>query len=418
MVMISDWTGFYGPSFRSLLGAARGEATWDSAWAAATAHHQSNPMGEAHWEFLATAYLHLVDNGSVLSASDVVRLIPLVGRFQHSPRTHNWRMMQVATKRRLDGGRLVLRDLREARVVPCSDGFLPDDDGGDRSTQYHAYILLLLLRFGDPGDSQLKKVVLRAFQWLMARDAADGDPSAVGRGRFQLFGYASMAAAASLTRNWGFEVDAAWHGRVVERGQPSADGILGSMWSGPHREYLLHGYNNASDYSAFAELWSPTHGNTAFPAPRSTGYWWHPIGPGSGLAADGDGVRVALLARSISHPLLSARALVDACHRKVRSPKRTVMPIAFPSDGVRSGGFKVIADARKIIVRSEAEALSSTRELRSPIIWAPAQMAVLVTISGCVETERYSWRDATSTQWIGTAFRLIRRGEAVLECAL
>jgi hypothetical protein len=35
-----------------------------------------------------------------------------------------------------------------------------------------------------------------------------------------------------------------------------------------------------------------------------------------------------------------------------------------------------------------------------------------------VETERYSWRDATSTQWIGTAFRLIRRGEAVLECAL
>ena len=117
--------------------------------------------------------------------------------------------MAQVVKARLANRRLRQSDLAACGLSPTKTGFLPDELN-DCSSQYHAYMLALIMRFGDPCDDGLRAVVVRASQWLVGVYQQYGDPSPLGRGRFQVFGYAAMAAVASLAPQWNVLIDRQW----------------------------------------------------------------------------------------------------------------------------------------------------------------------------------------------------------------
>lgn len=416
-----DWAGFYGPAYRSLLAAAKGALPWEAAWARAVAAHHANPRDEGHWEFLATGILHLVDDSDQLAPEHATRVAEAAAHFRRRPPTNNWRVMQAAVSRRLAGRRLTARDLAASGVRPDRDGCLPDGAPGDRSTQYHAYILLLMLRFGDASDRRLVAAVAEGFRWLYASDREHGDPSALGRGRFQLFGYTSMVAAAALADRWGIAVDPSWRARVARRvAGPLADGVLADCWSGPHRALLLHGYNTAADYTGFAELWRPALASLgAAPDSASGRWWWHPLAPGGcGLVADSSGVRAAVLARDWLPEPAGTRAELSALARRALRSAHSAAPVPLVERPLEVAGAHLAISGGLLVVRSDPGVLAARRVVRLPEIWVPKRVALRVESSGCVEREAHTWSGHGPVGWTGVALRIVRRGEVTVTCAL
>jgi hypothetical protein len=421
----SGWTGFYGPGYRALLATASAGPD-DDAWARIVDAHRRAPQGEEHWEFLACGYLHLFDRENALTSRHAARLSSIAARFQQRPTTANWRLMALTARCRLDGVRLTAAALARAGIVAQPDGHLPDVPG-ERSTQYHAYMLLLVIRFGDARDAATRLLVEAGLRWLAAEDGRHGDPSATGRGRFQLFGYASMAAAAALAHEWAVPVDPGWEARVHARLDPEQPcGALARAWSGPYRADLLLGYNTADDYAAFSELWTrglvERRRNAAIstPAPMSEStraMWRHLLGTqgaeaGRGaIYAESDGPVLYVAPNSAPHQSRKRRTL--AALRLAFAPDAHDAPVERMADRGPVGehaGFVLSRDASGLVMRASAACLQRDGELRSPWVWSPVGREVEARQDGCVEIERATWRTDPHCEWHGVRIRIVRSG--------
>ncbi len=408
--MRENWTGFYGPAYRLLLQHAEREEPSDAVWQQIVAFQQDNPPLEGHWEFLALGYALLFDRTEELSATARLRLSWLKNQFQATHATANWRLMARLVNRRLDRGRLCFADLGKVDLVPEETGFLPDL-AGDNSTQYHAFLLFLIMRFGDVQDKDLTQCVAAGLTWLTDCHAKFGDPSPLGRGRFQIFGYAAMAGLATLAKDWGQQLSPDWCATVWHRLHARAPcGALSAHWDGPHRRHLLHGYNTVEDYPAFAALL--THGivpPSEVPPPE-TSLWWHVLDEeGSGLIADQNGARLAVL---MAPPPMGSTGMRQAMRQLLtRKSAHEPRPEKIADPLFLCGGW-----AKLYHVANETRFTLDTTLKLSPFLateltlWSPTP-ARNVTAVGSAEMAEMTWQQAGGAIWHGHTLRLVRGGK-------
>ncbi|MGE0111608.1 hypothetical protein [Aquabacterium sp.] len=417
----TDWQGFYGPAYRLLLTQQSASDVDEMIWGEVLQLQERNPASEGHWEFLATGYLHLFDRRDQLPSEMAHRLTQLTSRFHKQPRTCNWRLMAQVVKARLCGRLLRLSDLAASRLVPAHTGFLPDEPG-DSSSQYHAYMLLLVMRFGDPRDEGLRAVVERATRWLHDVHHQHGDPSPLGRGRFQIFGYAAMAALANLCERWNAPIDAVWHSAVWARSVPeSPTGSMSAAWAGPHRTYLLHGYNTTDDYPAFAALWM---NGICEPPPLPLGdsrdaavSWWHPLDDsGSGLIANSSRQIAALLVDPHPRGATSVRHLATALLRRYRRTRsREYAPVRLdPFDTIRCGGFRLVRHDDRFVLNVDSDHLTSVLTTDSVTLWLP-HSTEHSSLAGSCELEHLTWQRTNASNWYGMKVRVVRYGDFQVE---
>ena len=413
--MRENWTGFYGPSFRLMLRHADRHDLPDEVWDDAVDRHKDNQVGEGHWEFLAIGYLHLFDRDVCLSDKAVLRLKTLLPRFTSKHRAANWRLMAQIVRRRVAGQYLVSMDLDQVKLRPTNDGFLPDIPN-DRSSQYHAFLLFLLMRFSDPTDAVMRSYVVRSFDWLASCNKSYGDPSPLGRGRFQLFGYAAMAAVAALGKRWNLVVPATWHADVwASLDSGDLYGAISPKWDGPHRRYLLHGYNTVEDYPAMTSLMS--HGlSPVSPAAvqhDSKVLWWHPLDRfGSGLFADRTGVQASILVSQPTCPATGRRNLLrQLIHREKSAnahPKRIEAAHLLAGSGIR-----VDEDCRNLDFSWSLGEIDG--QVSDITLWSSLPIQFLA-VSGSVEYARLEWQHPNAKTWVGFNLRLVRSGSVQLRC--
>jgi hypothetical protein len=418
------WDGFYAQSYRRLCAVRRnaGTALSERDAQACLDEHLLNPAGSRHWEFLATGALHLFDVSPQLSHSLKALVTNCLGRFENSSSTRNWRLMRELSTQRLAGKRLCARSLRRAGLDQRTDGFLPDAPGGE-STQYHAYLLLLILRFGEHGDREVQMIVRRAFDWLRHRWELDGDPNAVGRGRFQVFGYASMAAAASLSAKWtDCSPDPIWAALVEHRAwNVEAGGVLSRCWSGPHRRSLLHGYNTPSDYVAFRDLWLAT--SSSMPPPNPTdlpdGIWWHATGDGSGLLSTARGIEAAVTSPPAT--MSSQTGRVERLRSIFRRTREATAPVRahLQNEGciaVAPGLYLSVTNSHASITVTD-DYVASRLIVETPYIWLRRSTKAEVSMRGAVECELVMGSESGDV-WLGRSFRVVAKGYANLTFAI
>ncbi len=408
-----EWDGFYAPSYRCLVEATKKGYSVDSALETACAMHRRNPPGEGHWEFLAVAYLHLkyIRGNDELKADKSLEC--LYRLFKKRPLTANWRLMQRITQASLSGCRLSGRDFWDLGISPDADGCLPDRQG-EQSSQYHAYMLLLGLRFGDESDNDLRTFFKRAFEWLYLLDSRYGDPSPVGRGRFQVFGYASMASAAYYARRWGFSIDGQWYQRVLQRLAPEQpNGALCQRWSGPHRDYLLYGYNTPADYSMFADLWLlETELRQQEEVPGTERWCWHTIGKnGEGILSDRTGPRFSTTLGSCgSNEQRTISKLRHWAWARFRQTKIEGSPPRVLGDGEL-----MQLDASVSLVMNDGVLWVSINPrslyFQSPILWVPDGTDTDFHVEGSVEEQSVRWSRSPGSAWSGRSFRIVRKGK-------
>lgn len=420
-MLSADWQGFYGSAYRALVAAARVGSISDEVWQYCINQCERNPRGEEHWEFLAVGYLHLVDRGRTLSSQDLVRLSLLAGKLKKAHRTVNWRLMARVTGVRLAGRRLTKDDLRSIGAVPDHEGYL-NDEAGEPSTQYHAYILLLMLRFADD-DETVASWMKRSLEWLVRTWQLNGDPSALGRGRFQLFGYAAMSAIAHLAASRNMHVPREWLSAVLSRLSPEEPtGALSSTWTGPFRDKLLRGYNTADDYAAFSELWVSEREEVVCTGPvaQRNGYWIHSLdSSGSCLIARLEGPVAAVTVSDL--PLQrGANRLVWHVRRITGFSTNISNAAAYeqaPGSGeltLRSGAFTLTAKADELRWQLAREVLRGGLVEQGRTLWVPAASASTILLCGSVEVEEFRWCRA-NVEWHGYRARAVRNGHLEIQ---
>lgn len=407
--MRANWTGFYGPSYRLMLKFSDKEFLPDEIWNNVVEMHKNNPTIEGHWEFLALGYLILFDNSKELSEVGKIRLKSILVNFNKKHPATNWRFISQIVKRRIEGGMISMIDIDHIRLIQTKDGFL-EDIPEDNSSQYHAFLLFLLMRFSSPNDSFIRSKVVRSFDWLTTCYKLYGDPSPLGRGRFQLFGYASMVAAASQSNRWKVPISKNWLTVVWSRlSFESLSGSISPYWNGPHRSKILHGYNTIDDYPAFVSLMthkmSPK--NNEIESKNNNKLWWHPLDSfGSGILADHSGIRLLIITSKLDAISFSRKKiLLNFLDRK----KTALIPSLIKSDlEIPNRNIRITFEDGKIIIFSDLNK-SKISESRF-IIWSTYQPLSL-KVSGSVETAKVNWKYANEKLWEGFDFRIVRRGE-------
>lgn len=391
---------------------------------------QPVPEQEKHWEFVAVALLASAHYPGRPVSPDSELHACLSWLLQKMPAGHpaaNWRLMRQLVVVALAGRTLGPDDFAEIGLVPDDDGFLPDAPN-DCSTQYHAYLALLLAALGGP-EPFVRSVVQAALAWLVRVDDSDGDPNARGRGRLQLFGYASMAALAECARRSSLHVDARWHARVQARlAHNRGGGALPHQWDNPLREGLLMGYNTRDDYPAFADFWAQQYPATVKAADAHPANHWvaHPWPNGALCMADLQAGPVVLL-----EPL----AVAPAEHRGLRAPlqalglafadlRRTVAerlrlcPPPAPelpfkvSEQAFWGGWWAQPLDRGLALRT---GLVGGVHLQPARVWVREDFHIDESSSGCCEVSHTTWQRSESVPacvgWRGVNVRLVRDGE-------
>lgn len=143
-----------------------------------------------------------------------------------------------------------------------SDGALDDILDRSRPSQYQAYTACLLHRMRDLAPARVPHAVVHAARWLLALTAPDGDPTALGRGQGQIFGYAAAAylfrAAASLDSD--FAPQYRWaENRILAKlaASQTPEGWIPLVLNDvPVAERAgWYDYHHLTVYNAFAAVW-------------------------------------------------------------------------------------------------------------------------------------------------------------------
>lgn len=403
--------GHYADAYELLLSGPLPDAqAWKRFWTA----QQSDSGRSRHWEFVAIALLHRFDETDTLDPEIRARLTAMRCYWHRRHESMNFRLMRAVAEARLDGRRLSAIDLTTIGLSPRDDGALPDGQEGI-STQYHAYMLLLIIRWGETQDTKLRCIVERGFAWLHTTWRVYNDPNPLGRGRFQLFGYAAMAAACHYAEQWGIELPECYIAHIHDRLTPELpNGSMSACWTGPFRDALLHGYNTLDDYRAFANFW--TAGITRRPltsVPDSL--IRHPLDfSGSCLITNGRGPLAAITVSQLAPPEDMGRKyeLREALRSIIRKKRfvENLSPVPLTEAGFRVGGMHFCCNGEYLTIES-----SPAPFRHSPIIWTMEGASALQT-EGAMETAVWNWSRPGMPVWRGYSFRVF--GEARIRWAL
>jgi hypothetical protein len=364
----------------------------------------ADPLANHHWEFLAIALLHRYDQANALPAELRDRLERMRPFWHPRHESMNFRLMRAVAEARLAGRWIERRDLDAMGLKPCPDGALPDGREG-LSSQYHAYMLLLLLRWGEKQDAALRHIIQNSFAWLAKVWRTYGDPNPLGRGRFQLFGYAALAAACHFSDDWGLPQPQDYLAQIHDRLDPEQpDGALSARWTGPFRNALLHGYNTPDDYRAFAEFWAADllcKRACEFPSTLIR----YPLDFfGASLIADGSGPLFALTSAPSGPPedigrKKEIRQMLRTLFRRSRYAEN-LQPETLTDDGFRVKGARFHYDGRRLTM--DVPGFSAWH---SPVVWTK-QSVMAPEPQGTMEIQRWEWSRPGTPIWIGYSFRV------------
>lgn len=375
-----------------------------SSWSKLCATQQAGIGSSRHWEFVAIALLHRFDYTDKLAPEIHERLLSMQPFWHARHESMNFRLMRAVAEARLDGRLLRASDLAAIDLSSRSDGALPDGDEGV-STQYHAYMLLLLVRWGSKQDEILRRIIENGFAWLHGIWRRYGDPSPLGRGRFQLFGYAALAAGCYYANCWGINQPEGYIAHIHDRLLPEQpNGALSARWSGPFRDALLHGYNTPDDYRAFAAFW--TADIPKISASMATGVFVrYPLDHfGSCLIANGNGPLVAITMPPLTPPEDKGRKreLREALRNILRKPRyvENLSPEILTETGFRLGDIHCYFNGKRFTME-----FSATPFFHSPIIWT-LEGTPLPEIEGAIEMNSWSWSRTNMPAWCGNSFRI------------
>lgn len=396
------------------------------------------PATEKHWEFVAVALLHVRGYATAacsLSEADRETLNNLLRRCVHNHHAANWRLMRTLIQASLSGQAglagypcLTYETAINGGLIVRPDGQL-EDIPGDSSTQYHAYLLHLVMRFGDSQCPKLRAVVSDALRWLLRVAAEDGDPNARGRGRFQLFGYVSMAVCYRLAPAWGIQLPAEWGALVAKRlSYQLCTGALPLFWETPLRQELLLGYNTIDDYPAFARFWlEAPKGEVARPV-ASGAVFKHVLPGGSLLLADTEsGPLLGVASRATNADESGLRFAMVRCAtasrellKEVGRRLRVVPPEAEPSPCL-VGHTVVLADwTCSVYVGSrlqlEVRPTAQAEHQALSTLWVSPQLELdqdNSVFEGSVEVERFTWWKQDRL-WEGYNVKTVRNARVLL----
>ena len=395
--------GHYADAYRLLRTSTLPDA---DEWRRLCEEQASDPLANNHWEFLAIALLHRHDWRGVLAEELHERLEKMQPFWHERHESMNFRLMRAVAEARLACRLIGRRDLEAINLKQRHDGALPDGCEG-LSTQYHAYMLLLLLRWGDQRDAALRNMIEEGFAWLGKVYDTWGDPSPLGRGRFQLFGYAALAAACHLSETWDLPQPEDYIAHIHDRLDPEQpDGALSVRWTGPYREALLHGYNTPDDYRAFADFWTTDirrrrlRGVPTILARYPLDY------SGASLIADGNGPVFSLMPSPNAPPEdigynREARQMLRVLFRRPRYAEN------LPPERLADRSFTIKG------ARFHCEGQSLTMETpsvacwHSPIVWT-LKGAGAPECHGVMEMATWEWSRSGAEVWIGYSFRVFR----------
>jgi hypothetical protein len=248
--------GYYAPALRPVTHALRGEDGADLPALlgdACSAAARNDGVG-FHGEFFLLAGAVACLGGAAEPRALGPVLAPAFAAAGRNRRT-NWRLMHLlglAALRGEDVGRELER-LLDAHAIPWEGGVILRDAEDDYSSSYHAFstVLLALLEraVGRRGTGWAHSETLEGARGTAARLANRGRTVWLGRGQYQLFGFASLAALVD-----GLDpADRYRKGSILpaEVSIPSPEDVA-STAAGLRRWH--HGYNNAADYAAWRDL--------------------------------------------------------------------------------------------------------------------------------------------------------------------
>lgn len=384
--------------------------TWERFCAA-----QRSEFGRSrHWEFVAIALLHRFGEAETLAQVVRDRLTAMRPFWHIRHESMNFRLMRAVADAWLDRRPFTAHDLSVIGLIPRADGALPDGREGI-STQYHAYMLLLLLRWGDRQDAVLCRIVEKGFGWLHSIWRCYGEPNPLGRGRFQLFGYGALAAACHYAGNWSITHPEGYIAHVHDRLDPELpDGALSARWTGPFRDVLLHGYNTPDDYRAFATFWTVDIPRTAANAVPDALVRYPLDFSGSCLIANGQGPLAAITTAPLKPPEDNGRiqGLREGLRNVRRKPRyaENLFPEPLTQSGFRFGAMHFHCNGETLTMEVQDAPFQ-----QSPVIWTLERMPVPKT-EGVMEMAVWNWSRPGGPVWRGHSYRIF--GRARLRWAL
>ncbi|WP_339855470.1 hypothetical protein [uncultured Nisaea sp.] len=227
-----------------------------------------------HWEFVRFALADLFRSGPVGHYREPGDVLGGMGFVRN--RVANWTLLRstvrLAGTARLD--RIIGRMERwlALAIYQRPDGFIEDQRGAP-TQQYHAFAAALLgyqISVLEEPSAALHEKFRAALQALVRTALHDGEVNAIGRGRFQSFGYAAAALALAI----GLRLGCAPEGSITLL-RAIADRLEAALGPGgtlplmitrideteevtppphhPHQRRIgWHSYNNGPDYLAFS----------------------------------------------------------------------------------------------------------------------------------------------------------------------
>jgi hypothetical protein len=227
-----------------------------------------------HWEFVRFALADLFRSGPVGHYREPGDVLGGMGFIRS--RVANWTLLRstvrLAGTARLD--RIIGRMERwlALAIYQRPDGFIEDQRGAP-TQQYHAFATALLgyqISVLEEPSAALHEKFRAALQALVRTALHDGEVNAIGRGRFQSFGYAAAALALAI----GLRLGCAPEGSITLL-RAIADRLEAALGPGgtlplmitrideteevtppphhPHQRRIgWHSYNNGPDYLAFS----------------------------------------------------------------------------------------------------------------------------------------------------------------------
>jgi len=274
-------TEFYGTAFAAMLWQRWPERFGDDIAAALERLKRQDKQARIgawenrfHWEFVRFALADLLRSGPVAGYRDPEDVLGELSFIRN--RVANWTLLRSTV--RLSGtaqlDRIIGRIERwlALAVYQKPDGFIEDQRGAP-TQQYHAFTTALLgyqIAVLEEPSAALHERFRMALLALVRTALHDGEVNAIGRGRFQSFGYAAAALALAI----GLRIGCAPEGTIAllraiaDRLETALgpDGTLPLMITGideteevtppphhPHQRRIgWHSYNNAPDYLAFS----------------------------------------------------------------------------------------------------------------------------------------------------------------------